>query len=51
MKHHDSDWYRSFFGRDYLDVYGHLLPDSQEKLAAAYGADLEQLMERETNKG
>jgi integrase len=32
-----------------LDVYGHLLPDSQEKLAAAYGADLEQLMERAEN--
>ena len=32
-----------------LDVYGHLLPDSQEKLAAAYGADLENLMEHEKN--
>jgi len=32
-----------------LDVYGHLLPDSQEKLAAAYGADLEYLMERAEN--
>ncbi len=31
MNQHDSDWYRSFFGRDYLDVYGHLFtPDGSE---------------------
>ena len=32
-----------------LDIYGHLLPDSQERLAAAYGADLEHLMKRAEN--
>jgi SAM-dependent methyltransferase len=34
MTQYDSDWYRSFFGQDYLDVYGHLLmPDSSESEA------------------
>lgn len=33
-----------------LDIYAHVLPDSQEKLAAAYGVDLEGMVEQARNK-
>ncbi len=33
-----------------LDIYAHVLPDSQEKLAAAYGLDLEGMVELARNK-
>ena len=31
MNGYDPEWYRSFFGKDYLDVYGHLLTEENSK--------------------
>jgi len=36
MKQHDSGWYKSFFGRDYLDVYGHLLTSDGSESEAEF---------------
>ena len=36
MDGHDPEWYRSFFGRDYLDVYGHLLTDESSEAEAEF---------------
>ena len=33
-----------------LDIYAHVLPDSQEKLAAAYGAELEGMVKQAWNR-
>ena len=31
MTEYDPEWYRSFFGQDYLDVYGHLLTEESSQ--------------------
>ncbi len=36
MTQHDPDWCRSFFGRDYLDVYGHLLTKESSEAEAEF---------------
>ena len=36
MTKYDPEWYRSFFGKDYLDVYGHLLTDERSEAEAAF---------------
>ena len=34
MNGYDPEWYRSFFGQDYLDVYGHLLTEESSDAEA-----------------
>ena len=36
MDEYDPEWYRSFFGQDYLDVYGHLLTEESSQAEAAF---------------
>ena len=36
MTEYDPEWYRSFFGEDYLDVYGHLLTDENSQAEAEF---------------
>ncbi len=36
MNEYDPDWYRSFFGQDYLDVYGHLLTEESSQVEAEF---------------
>ncbi len=36
MNGYDPDWYRSFFGQDYLDVYGHLLTEESSQAEAEF---------------
>ena len=36
MNGYDPEWYRSFFGKDYLDVYGHLLTDENSEAEAEF---------------
>ena len=36
MKGYDPEWYRSFFGKDYLDVYGHLLTEESSQAEAEF---------------
>ena len=36
MDGYDPEWYRSFFGQDYLDVYGHLLTEESSQAEAEF---------------
>ena len=36
MNEYDPEWYRSFFGQDYLDVYGHLLTEESSQTEADF---------------
>ena len=36
MTEYAPDWYRSFFGKDYLDVYGHLLTEENSEAEAEF---------------
>ena len=36
MDGYDPEWYRSFFGQDYLDVYGHLLTEKSSEAEAGF---------------
>ena len=36
MTEYDPEWYRSFFGQDYLDVYGHLLTEESSEAEADF---------------
>ena len=36
MNVYDPEWYRSFFGQDYLDVYGHLLTEENSQAEADF---------------
>ena len=36
MDGYDPEWYRSFFGQDYLDVYGHLLTEESSQAEADF---------------
>ena len=36
MDGYDREWYRSFFGKDYLDVYGHLLTEADSQAEAEF---------------
>ena len=36
MDGYDPEWYRSFFGQDYLDVYGHLLTEESSEAEAEF---------------
>ena len=36
MSQYESDWYRSFFGQDYLDVYGHVLGEDRSQAEADF---------------
>ena len=36
MNGYDPEWYRSFFGQDYLDVYGHLLTKESSEAEAGF---------------
>ena len=36
MNGYDPEWYRSFFGQDYLDVYGHLLTEENSEAEAEF---------------
>ena len=36
MTEYDPEWYRSFFGKDYLDVYGHLLTRDRSEAEAEF---------------
>ena len=36
MIEYDPEWYRSFFGKDYLDVYGHLLTEENSEAEAGF---------------
>ncbi len=36
MTEYDPEWYRSFFGQDYLDVYGHLLTKENSEAEAEF---------------
>ncbi|MDD9995204.1 MAG: class I SAM-dependent methyltransferase [Dehalococcoidia bacterium] len=36
MNGYDPEWYRSFFGQDYLDVYGHLLTEESSEVEADF---------------
>ena len=36
MNEYEPEWYRSFFGKDYLDVYGHLLTEESSEAQAEF---------------
>ncbi len=36
MTEYDLEWYRSFFGQDYLDVYSHLLTEERSEAEAGF---------------
>ena len=36
MTEYDPEWYRSFFGQDYLDVYGHLFTEERSEAEAEF---------------
>ena len=36
MTEYDPEWYRSFFGKEYLDIYGHLLTEENSEAEAEF---------------
>ena len=40
MTEYDPEWYRSFFGENYLNVYGHLLTEERSQAEAEFVLDV-----------